>query len=72
VTRIQPGILIGGAWYRVASVANAVHAFKATEIFPLDQNAIPDHFSICNAAQRGEAIEPDCSDLINNSPELSS
>jgi hypothetical protein len=34
------GILIGGAWNRAVSVVNAVSAFKATGIFPLDQNSI--------------------------------
>jgi hypothetical protein len=34
------GILIGGAWNRAASIENAVSGFKATVIFPLDQNAI--------------------------------
>jgi hypothetical protein len=74
VTRMRFGILIDGAWNRVASVANAVSAFKAIGIFPLDQNAISDNFfSICDAAETGEATEPDCSESpVDNSPEHSS
>jgi len=49
-------------------------AFKATGIFPLDHTAIPDHFfSICDAAETGEATEPGSSKSPGkNSPEHSS
>jgi hypothetical protein len=74
VTRMQLGILIGGAWNRAASVASAVNAFKATGIFPLDHTVIPDHFfSICDAAETGKATEPGSSKLpVNNLSEHSS
>jgi hypothetical protein len=35
------GILLGDAWKRASSASNAVSAFKATEIIPVHQNAIP-------------------------------
>jgi hypothetical protein len=58
VTRMQTGILIGGAWKRAAPVSNAVGAFKATGIIPLDQNVSLDHFfSIFDAAKISEATK---------------
>jgi hypothetical protein len=36
--------LLGDAWNRAASAANAVGAFKATGIIIINQNAIPYHF----------------------------
>ena len=44
ITRYQVGYLIGKAWKKAASVGNAVSGFKATGIFPLNSNAIPNHF----------------------------
>lgn len=44
ITRYQAGQLIGKAWLRAASVATGVNGFKATGIYPLDPNAVPDHF----------------------------
>lgn len=43
-TRYQAGTVIGKAWIRAAGVGNAVNGFRASGIFPLDPNAIPDHF----------------------------
>lgn len=44
LTRYQAGELIGKAWLRTASVGIAVNGFRATGIYPLDPNAVPDHF----------------------------
>jgi hypothetical protein len=58
VTKMQLGILTGGAWNRAASVLNVMSAFKATEIFSSNQNFIPNHFfSICEAAYMSKATE---------------
>ena len=43
ITRYQVGYLIGKAWKKAASVGNAVSGFKATGIFPLNPNVIPNH-----------------------------
>lgn len=44
ITRYQAGYLIGKAWEKAASVGNAVSGFKATGIFPLNPEIIPEHF----------------------------
>lgn len=55
ITRLQVGSLIGKAWGKAATVGNATSGFKACGIFPLNPNAIPDHFF-------------DASDLIEEAP----
>jgi hypothetical protein len=69
VTGIEREILICGALNSAALLEYATSAFKATEIFLLDQNAISNHFSsICDAA-----TEPDSSESsVSNLPEHSS
>lgn len=44
ITRLQIGTLIGQAWGKAATVGNAATGFKACGIFPLNPNAIPEHF----------------------------
>lgn len=43
-SRYQVGKILGKAWMRAATAANAISGFKGTGIYPLDENAIPDHF----------------------------
>lgn len=51
--RYQAGEVLGKAWVRAATAANAISGFRGTGIFPLDQNAIPDHFySISDLARQ--------------------
>lgn len=56
LSRYQAGEVIGKAWVRAAVPSNAISGFRATGIYPLDQNAIPDHFfaisDASNAPQR--------------------
>ncbi|KAJ8866680.1 hypothetical protein PR048_032541 [Dryococelus australis] len=47
ITRYQAGYHIGNAWNKAASVGNAVAGFKATGIFPLYPDIVPEHF-LCN------------------------
>jgi hypothetical protein len=42
VKRIKLGIVIGGVLETAVPLANAVSAFKATRIFPLDPDAKPE------------------------------
>lgn len=44
ISRFQLGKIVGTAWGKVASVENGISAFRATGIFPLNANAIPDYF----------------------------
>lgn len=44
LSRYQVGEILGKAWMRAATPANAISGFKGTGIYPLDQNAIPGHF----------------------------
>lgn len=44
LTQYQVGPLICKAWNRSASVGNGTVGFKSTGIYPLDREAIPDHF----------------------------
>lgn len=44
ITRLQVGKIIGAAWGKAASVETGVSAFRATGIFPLNPDAIPEHF----------------------------
>ncbi|CAH1973221.1 unnamed protein product [Acanthoscelides obtectus] len=60
LTRYQAGALIGKSWLRSASVATAINGFKATGIYPVDPNAIPDHFySITDSAMADTSPERD-------------
>lgn len=44
LNRLQAGELIGKAWEKSASVETALSGFRATGIFPLNPNAVPDYF----------------------------
>lgn len=44
IKRVHAAMLISNAWGKSASVENCLSGFKATGIFPLNRNAIPDHF----------------------------
>lgn len=44
LSRYQVGQILGKAWMRAATAANAISGFKGTGIYPLDENAIPEHF----------------------------
>jgi hypothetical protein len=44
LTRYQVGDLIGRAWGKAATNGNALSGFTACGIYPLNPNAIPDHF----------------------------
>ncbi|KAJ8940640.1 hypothetical protein NQ318_020697, partial [Aromia moschata] len=59
--------VIGKAWIRAACIANAINGFKACGIYPLDPNAIPDHFfSIADAVDFGRISE--CTESDNEEP----
>jgi hypothetical protein len=64
LTRIQIRILIFCGVEKSASVANVMSASEATSLHPMDQIAARDYFSLCDAAETGEEIEP-VSDLPN-------
>ncbi|KAJ8940654.1 hypothetical protein NQ318_012737 [Aromia moschata] len=67
LTRYQAGDVIGKAWIRAACIANAINGFKACGIYPLDPNAIPDHFfSIADAVDFGRISE--CTESDNEEP----
>ncbi|KAJ8949542.1 hypothetical protein NQ318_005104 [Aromia moschata] len=67
LTRYQAGDVIGKAWIRAACIANAINGFKACGIYPLDPNAIPDHFfSITDAVDFGRISE--CTESDNEEP----
>ncbi|KAJ8885332.1 hypothetical protein PR048_011529 [Dryococelus australis] len=58
VIRYQAGQLIGNAWKKAATAGNAVTGSEATGIFPLNPDAIPDHFysiseSSCTSVTNG-------------------
>lgn len=44
ITRYQSGKLIGNAWIRAATPANALSGFKACGIYPLNPNIIPEQY----------------------------
>ncbi|XP_018576511.1 uncharacterized protein LOC108915046 [Anoplophora glabripennis] len=72
LTRYQAGSLIGKAWLRSASVATAINGFKAAGIYPVDPNAIPDHFySIIDSATATTETSPE-RDAVRSSLELPS
>lgn len=57
ITRLQAGELIGKAWGKSASVQTGLSGFKATGIFPLNPEAIPDHFySISDSFQNNSDL----------------
>jgi hypothetical protein len=41
ITRLQFGLLLGKAWGKAAANTNSVTGFRATGIYPLDENCIP-------------------------------
>lgn len=55
MTRIQLGILIGGVLERAASLANALSAFIATRICPLDPDVKPE--KSCSLCDGGETCK---------------
>lgn len=60
LSRYQAGEVIGKAWVRAAVPSNAISGFRATGIYPLDRNAIPDHFfvisDVSNTPQRTAVV----------------
>lgn len=43
ITRLQFGELLNQSWGKAASIENATSGFKATGVFPLNPNAIPEY-----------------------------
>ncbi|KAL3268708.1 hypothetical protein HHI36_007810 [Cryptolaemus montrouzieri] len=51
ISRYQAGNIFGKAWTRADTSTNATSDFRSNGIYPLDRNAIPEHyFFISNAA----------------------
>ena len=51
IKKVHAGTLIGNAWIKSATAENAINGFRATGIFPLNSDAIPEHFfSISNSS----------------------
>lgn len=72
-TRTQITILIGWASNTSVPAATAVSVFKAIGIFALEQNVIPCHITICDAAEIEKATQINGSESpINISPERNS
>lgn len=71
ITRYQAGQLIGNAWRKAANVGNAVSGFEATGIFPLNSDAIPDHFfSISDASRDSLNISTACSNISSQDTDV--
>ena len=68
ITRYQAGYLIGKAWNKAASVGNGVSGFKATGIFPLNPEAIPEHFYSISDASAGASTSTVVSTSTNVPP----
>ncbi|KAJ8938481.1 hypothetical protein NQ318_007117 [Aromia moschata] len=59
ITRMHIGELIGNAWQKAATVGNGCAGFRATGIYPLDPQIIPDHFfQISDTAEANAARQP--------------
>lgn len=68
IKKIHAGELIGKAWNRAASVSIAVNGFRATGIFPLDSDAVPNHFFQISDGSRPQESSSTLPDLTSNTP----
>ena len=46
------------AWKRSASLENDMSSSESTRLFPLDQNATQNYFTLCDVAGTGKEIRP--------------
>ncbi|KAJ8875379.1 hypothetical protein PR048_023274 [Dryococelus australis] len=69
ISLIQVDDLIGMAWNKAASVNTAVNGFRNTGLFPLDQDAIPEHlFSISDEMNSPENTSINLSQSCDQQP----
>lgn len=72
IKKVHAGMLIGNAWVKSATAENAINGFRATGIFPLNPDAIPEHFfrisdssvtptSVTNLSNNDEPVSPETS-----------
>lgn len=65
--RIHVGALIGNAWTKSAVASNCISGFKITGIFPLNRNAVPEHFfQISDKSQTTSNVEMPTSSVPTN------
>ena len=57
IKRLHAAMLISNAWGKSASVENCLSSFKATGIFPLNRNAIPDNFFNISDISQSDRVE---------------
>lgn len=72
ITRLQSGEIIGKAFGKSASVEIGLSGFRATGIFPLNPEAIPDHFYNISDEMVVSDDNKNSSTIISNLPSTSS